>query len=340
MRTSIRFSRLLFLFFSFSCLTGKAKTVETVYVDGSFLFYSHFTGTSNTVSAVYSSDLQNNQVQVKYRIQPSFPIFLSRADLLQHRVPFGWTLAGHSLRFVILDTASDSLGRISLASLYVEDALRPNQEGQIQRGSAVSSVLPVFKVKRKQISGCSSVPFSNRRLKNPDNRILWYSLDGTNFLARLPQSPQWENRVLHLWSPENESGIFVWIEYLISEPENPKCSLSPLHANLISPDGFDPVGAVRIAGKAVRTDAAESLFPKDADWLIWEKNTNGVTRLCQMKGGRWSPVREVPRAPQTIVVDNDTETVHLLYDFAIDRADIDGSLRRLASLLKAPQPAP
>ena len=105
-------------------------------------------------------------------------------------------------------------------------------------------------------------------------------------------------------------------------------------------DGFDPVGAVRIAGKAVRTDAAESLFPKDADWLIWEKNTNGVVRLCQMKGGHWSPVREVPRAPQTIVVDNDTEMVHLLYDFAIDRADIDDSLRRLASLLKAPQPAP
>ena len=106
------------------------------------------------------------------------------------------------------------------------------------------------------------------------------------------------------------------------------------------------IGKMTILTQGVFASFPQRIFPgmvflrKDADWLIWEKNTNGVTRLCQMKGGRWTPVREVPRAPQTIVVDNDTETVHLLYDFAIDRADIDGSLRRLASLLKPEQSAP
>ena len=75
---------------------------------------------------------------------------------------------------------------------------------------------------------------------------------------------------------------------------------------------------------------------EDADWLIWEKSTNGVIRLCQMRGGCWSPVREVARAPQTIVIDNDTETIHLFYDVAIDRADIAGALKRLAARLRKP----
>lgn len=55
-----------------------------------------------------------------------------------------------------------------------------------------------------------------------------------------------------------------------------------------------------------------------------------------MKSGRWSPVREVARAPQTIVIDNDTETVHLFYDISIDRADIAGALKRLAARLRKP----
>ena len=63
--------------------------------------------------------------------------------------------------------------------------------------------------------------------------------------------------------------------------------------------------------------------PADADRLIWDKNTNGVVRLCQKKAGRRPPVREVQHAPQTIVLNNGTETVHLLYDFTIDRRRIN-----------------
>ena len=208
---------------------------------------------------------------------------------------------------------------------------------------------------------------SNRKKPNDFSRVknLWCAMSGTNLIARLPyeETPRYElsdsartekkgksilensaygesPKPLYLWWPTEKPNMFSWMEIQMNENTPSTDRFSVVHIEDIRPDGFDPVGAVRIAGKAVRTDAAESLFPKDADWLIWEKNTNGVTRLCQMKGGRWTPVREVSRAPQTIVVDNDTETVYLLYDFAIDRAEIDDSLRRLASLLKPPQPAP
>ena len=144
------------------------------------------------------------------------------------------------------------------------------------------------------------------------------------------------------WKPVANPDQIRWVELLYDcrTIQNPDSDFSLVHAQILPWEGFTPIAITRVAGQKIKRDDQSIAVPQDADWLIWEKNTNGVVRLCQMKGGRWSPVREVPRAPQTIVVDNDTETVHLLYNFAIDRAEIDGSLRRLASLLKPPQPAP
>ena len=145
-----------------------------------------------------------------------------------------------------------------------------------------------------------------------------------------------------LWCFAENPGGVIWVEFQIDLEGSFRSELdmTGLHSEKYPWEGFSPIAITRVAGQKIKRDDLSIAIPQDADWLIWEKNTNGVVRLCQMKGGHWSPVREVPRAPQTIVVDNDTEMVHLLYDFAIDRADIDDSLRRLASLLKAPQPAP
>ena len=175
-------------------------------------------------------------------------------------------------------------------------------------------------------------------------QTFWAVFSPSGAIARLP-IPGRKGRTSRptdgWWPVANPSAIrWMEIQYEFRENQFDTASLSQLYSEDFPRDGFSPIGGVQLAGHKVKTDKTETFWPQDADWLIWEKNTNGVTRLCQMKGGRWSPVREVPRAPQTIVVDNDTETVHLLYNFAIDRAEIDGSLRRLASFLKAPQTAP
>ena len=175
-------------------------------------------------------------------------------------------------------------------------------------------------------------------------QTFWAVFSPSGAIARLPIPGRKgrASRPTDGWWPVTNPSAIRWMEiqYEFRENQFDTASLSQLYSEDFPWDGFSPIGGVQLAGHKVKTDKTETFWPQDADWLIWEKNTNGVTRLCQMKGGRWSPVREVPRAPQTIVVDNDTETVHLFYDFAIDRAEIDGSLRRLASFLKAPQPVP
>ena len=108
------------------------------------------------------------------------------------------------------------------------------------------------------------------------------------------------------------------------------------HSEDFPPDGFSPVGSVRIAGKRVLSDDPKATFPKDADWLIWEKDGDAY-RLCQMREGRWSVCKDVPRkdAPKTIVINNDSNTVFLLYSMGIDAEDVDGSLKKLVAFLRA-----
>ena len=172
-----------------------------------------------------------------------------------------------------------------------------------------------------------------KRLSKQEN--LWCGLSCTSIVARMPIFPAYVR-----WCPIENPRAVRWVEYLYDchADGSSEKDYTLLHSEEFPWDGFTPIAITRVAGQKIKRDDLSIALPKDADWLIWEKNTNGVTRLCQMKAGRWSPVREVPRAPQTIVIDNDTEMVHLLYDFAIDRADIDDSLRRLASLLKPEQP--
>ena len=50
---------------------------------------------------------------------------------------------------------------------------------------------------------------------------------------------------------------------------------------------WNPVGAARVAGRRVLSDSAEARFPKDADWLIWEKSPE-ASRLCKMAKGKWA----------------------------------------------------
>ena len=203
----------------------------------------------------------------------------------------------------------------------------------------IATSVPPFLQKQEQRSGAEEKSVVEG-WKNPSEiQTFWSLLTPFGIVARLP-IPSLKSK--DLWWPCKIPESIQWreIRYDWQDDNIDTGSFRLLSSENFPWDGFSPIGGVLLVGHKVKTDKTDVYWPKDADWLIWEKNTNGVVRLCQMKAGRWTPVREVPRAPQTIVIDNDTEMVHLLYDFAIDRADIDGSLRRLASLLKPEQSAP
>ena len=98
---------------------------------------------------------------------------------------------------------------------------------------------------------------------------------------------------------------------------------------------WNPVGAARVAGRRVLSDFAEARFPKDADWLIWEKSPE-TSRLCKMAKGKWATCPEMPvqKPPQLIVTDDDNGVVLLVYSFGIDQTDVEGSLRKVAKMLE------
>ena len=98
---------------------------------------------------------------------------------------------------------------------------------------------------------------------------------------------------------------------------------------------WNPVGAARVAGRRVLSDSAEARFPKDADWLIWEKSPE-ASRLCKMAKGKWATCPEMPvqKPPRLIVTDDDNGVVLLVYSFGIDQADVEGSLRKVAKMLE------
>ena len=98
---------------------------------------------------------------------------------------------------------------------------------------------------------------------------------------------------------------------------------------------WNPVGAARVAGRRVLSDSEEARFPKDADWLIWEKSPE-ASRLCKMAKGKWATCPEMPvqKPPRLIVTDDDNGVVLLVYSFGIDQTDVEGSLRKVAKMLE------
>ena len=111
--------------------------------------------------------------------------------------------------------------------------------------------------------------------------------------------------------------------------------MKTINSQNVSPDGFDPVGSVRIAGKRVFSDDPKATFPGDADWLIWERSGDS-RRLCKMQDGRWSVCGDAPRndAPKIIVINNDADTVFLSYTIGIDYADVEGTMKKIVDVLR------
>lgn len=168
-------------------------------------------------------------------------------------------------------------------------------------------------------------------------KVPWYTSSATNVLFRLPiknnTDKEWEicrAPVCYRWMEicyrqkvENVNGMPIVDEFIKNAVD-------------ISPEGeWNPVGAARVAGRRVLSDSAEARFPKDADWLIWEKSPES-SRLCKMANGKWATCPEMPvqKPPRLIVTDDDNGVVLLVYSFGIDQTDVEGSLRKVAKMLE------
>ena len=347
---------------------AQANSPATVILDGGVFYYAYEPEDARHPVPLYClKNVPDSNTEKLFLPVSLIPFYVNPEMTLQF--PLAWSVKDNIPCACMGDLRSDSLGRINILLCFgafppegdknIVDEISLNQN----TSPNVTRIIPGFVARlfisgrvqyRKMTSltreahwlpqeasqfGGASGMCTRSEARNPGPLLLetleksaqvplWFSLDGSNMLARLPISRMGRNEA---WCLYVDPVAFRWME----------CTEQSVLSKMDVPVyGFNPIGSVRIYGRKLLTDDKSISYNTDADWLIWEKNTNGVVRLCQMKGGRWSPVREVPRAPQTIVVDNDTETVHLLYDFAIDRADIDGSLRRLASLLKPPQSVP
>lgn len=252
-----------------------------------------------------------------------------------------WSLTGAQLIVLVPDLLTDAIGRMVVSAWEVEkDALFQNGDNgipdrfrpeQILRQAGPFSMItdPFSQEEKNPVHSLSSSPGASLQMDRTQE-VIWYGMDKKYLIAKMPLSAKGSP----VWTPCAEPVAARWIEL---EFRGPRFSDATIRQEEEFPwAGFHPVGCARVSGRQVESDDGRIALPPDADWLIWEKSTNGVTRLCQMKSGRWSPVREVARAPQTTVIDNDTETVHLFYDVAIDRADIAGALKRLAARLRKP----
>ncbi len=182
------------------------------------------------------------------------------------------------------------------------------------------------------------------RVVRRNDEVIWYESDGKTFIARHPMATHRSKR----WIPCEKADHYLWAEYEVPISDTWQPNIRMVCSDKVDAlGGFLPVGAARVAGRRVLSDFVEAKFPKDADWLIWEKSPES-SRLCKMAKGKWATCPEMPvqKPPQLIVTDDDNGVVHLVYSFGIDPSDVEGSLRKVAKMLEEcgcplkPQPRP
>ena len=168
-------------------------------------------------------------------------------------------------------------------------------------------------------------------------KVPWYISSGTNVLFRLPIQKNNVNK----WTVCQVPSLLRWVELCYRQriknlndmPVTDEFIKSSF--DIVYDSNWNPMCAARVAGKQVLSDSAEAKFPKDADWLIWEKSPD-ASRLCKMEKGKWSTCPDMPvqKPPQLIVTDDDHGVVLLIYSFGIDQSDVEGSLRKVAKMLE------
>lgn len=321
---------------------------EVVYVDSGLASYCFSPGEKDAAVELYIRDIASEEVRKHCLPGTLYPAKRRESASYVARFPLAWSLNNKMLRILFPNLHIDAIGRVSFLIWETKDIsvpdinpygtspndFHPSKAYTAQDGVTIYNE---WHGRGSHFQALSSKPFAfAQSKKNP--KIAWYDLDGTHVIARLPfaytESLAWEPCTTPLFFQWIESRFSVELDGFIQADTVRDEKIT--HSEDFPPDGFSPVGSVRIAGKRVLSDDPKATFPKDADWLIWEKDGDAY-RLCQMREGRWSVCKDVPRkdAPKTIVINNDSNTVFLLYSMGIDAEDVDGSLKKLVAFLRA-----
>lgn len=308
--------------------------VECVYIDNGFVIYCNQLSPLAMEHEVYVRGVDQFKERRHYVVKPDLPPYYIIAQG-KSRFPMAWTVKEKSLRCIFPDAVSDAMGRVTFGIFVVDDVDHPEKDMNrlnLLSETEVDGGGKLYCFRNRQLFGYGSGVFASNLLSDARNVVTWYALSGTNFIARVPLAQ--ENN--DVWMPCAKPARFRWMDFLYTGWESYPERIVMLHSQDVVPDGFSPIGSVGVSGKKVMSDDPKAAFPKDADWLIWEKSGDDC-RLCQMRGGRWSVCNDVPRkdAPRTIVINNDSSTVHLLYSKSIDSKDIEGSLRSIIEYLRA-----
>ena len=308
--------------------------VECVYIDNGFVIYCNQLSPLAMEHEVYVRGVDQFESKRHYLVRPDWPPY-HRNNLDISKFSTTWTLKERSLRCIFPDAVSDAMGRVTFGIFVVDDVDHPEKVANrlnLLSETDVDGGTKLYCFTGRQLLGCSSGAFASTLFSDSKNKVIWYGFSDTNFIARVPLAQENSD----VWMPCAKPARFRWIDFLYTGWESYPERIVMLHSQDVVPDGFSPIGSVGVSGKKVMSDDPKAAFPKDADWLIWEKSGDDC-RLCQMRGGRWSVCNDAPRkdAPKMIVVNNDANMVHLLYSKVIDPKDVEGSLKSIVEYLRS-----
>ena len=312
--------------------------VQHVYIEDGAVNFCKPTVSREFGFGLYVFRMEFAGRQSHYCIKPDIHIG-SNDSAKMLRFPFAWTIKDGALKCVYSDVFSDAMGRITLGAFIVCDMNRPKRKPgyyDFIGESCVDGEEKIYIYRDKTVCGYRSQSFSDHLLSDYGMEVMWYGFDGTKFIARIPVRKDFVSTGDGEWMPCSSPAVFRWMEFECAAPlESVEVRLEALHSQDVSPDGFSPTGSIHVEGRRVLSDDSKASFPKDADWLIWERN-GGDCRLCQMRDGQWSVCRDAPRkdAPKIIVVNNDEKSVFLSYSQEFDVGDVSNSLKRTVAYLK------
>ena len=329
---------------AFSLLCGNevsfGKDAEMVYIENGIICCRSSLTLCNAEFGLHMCETDSVGPGMHYFVRPEYPPCF-KDTAVTSRFPLTWVIKDKTLKFIY--PGNDPMGRITLEIIAIDDITQPtNIRKCLDFFSEVSTAgeIKTYTYRHRNLLGFRSRTFADILLSDSRNEVLWYSLGDTNFIARIPLAREYAYDQNNVWVPCTNPVKFRWMEFRYTGWDTGWDSyrerLECLHSQDIPSDGFTPVGSVRISNKRVLCDDPKAIFPKEADWLIWEKNGDNC-RLCQMRGGQWSVCQDMTRkdAPRTIVVNNDSNTVFLLYSIGMDAKDVDGSLKKIVTFLRA-----
>ena len=161
---------------------------------------------------------------------------------------------------------------------------------------------------------------------------IWYDISDGHIVVRYPLAQKGQEEVWFPCAPV----AFRWAEMSFKQAVSREKAMIFREITSSQEGDFEPSGSVKLSGKRLLSDNAQVTLPEGIDWLIWGTDGAGKAKLSTMRDGKWVLLDDVPgfAIPKTVVVNNDSNYVMLLYNHSIDPKDVKASLEKILGYLK------